>query len=647
MKLTRLRLSNFQCFGEAPTEVTFEPTTFLIGPNGSGKTAILQALARLFGFDQNLRRVLRSDFHVPTDIQGTGKEEPADRLWIEADFEFEELLDGTKKHSTIPSNFSHMRLEVADAVPIMRIRLEASRDVDDLIEEKLHYVLERDSSGKPTKQAEVHPHDRNAIRVHYLPARRDPGDHISYSAGALLGRVLRAASWSNEAGNITTFTQEISITLGKNAAVIEVGTRLSTVWSSLHKGTYYSNPRISFERSDIDGLLRHLTVAFAPAHGAAAVDFTRLGDGQKSLLYITVVLGVQELGRQVLAGKLKDWDVQKLRPAYFTLIAVEEPENSLSPHYLGRVLKELTAFADNHDAQSVIATHAPPLLKRVPPERIRYLRLTEQRVASVRRISMPPDSNDAHKFVREAVLAYPELYFSRLVILGEGDSEEIVIPRLLQAKGFAEDVASVVVVPLGGRHVNHFWRLLQALEIPFVTLLDLDSGRFQGGWARIRYAIKQLRECSPSGNSPFSAGDLDSLPKADDSSFVAGSQSGATLLARLEAAGVFFSSPLDLDFAMLSSFGDAYQVNDDELEIPDDKLLTSVLGSKRSGAADYNEDQKKLFKAYQSRFKRGSKPVAHLEALSRLEDSALATDAPQSLLRLLDRVESELKKIPE
>ena len=42
---------------------------------------------------------------------------------------------------------------------------------------------------------------------------------------------------------------------------------------------------------------------------------------------------------------------------------------------------------------------------------------------------------------------------------------------------------SVCVVPLGGRHVNHFWRLLERLEIPYVTLLDLDSGRFQGGWA--------------------------------------------------------------------------------------------------------------------------------------------------------------------
>ena len=51
--------------------------------------------------------------------------------------------------------------------------------------------------------------------------------------------------------------------------------------------------------------------------------------------------------------------MDKFRPAIFTLIAMEEPENSLSPHYLGRVIKALTAFSDIDDGQSVIATHSP------------------------------------------------------------------------------------------------------------------------------------------------------------------------------------------------------------------------------------------------------------------------------------------------
>ena len=65
MKLATLRLSNFQSFGEQTTELGLEEITYLIGPNGSGKTAALQALCRLFAFDPSLRRILRSAFLVP------------------------------------------------------------------------------------------------------------------------------------------------------------------------------------------------------------------------------------------------------------------------------------------------------------------------------------------------------------------------------------------------------------------------------------------------------------------------------------------------------------------------------------------------------------------------------------------------------
>ncbi|MEI8650430.1 ATP-dependent endonuclease [Paraglaciecola sp. Hal342] len=104
---------------------------------------------------------------------------------------------------------------------------------------------------------------------------------------------------------------------------------------------------------------------------------------------------------------------------------------------------------------------------------------------------MPDKADEAHKFVREAIQAFPEIYFSRLVVLGEGDSEEIVLPRLLSAKGAPIDESAVTIAPLGGRHVNHFWRLLAGLEIPYITLLDLDVARYQGGWGRIKYVNDQ------------------------------------------------------------------------------------------------------------------------------------------------------------
>jgi putative ATP-dependent endonuclease of the OLD family len=87
---------------------------------------------------------------------------------------------------------------------------------------------------------------------------------------------------------------------------------------------------------------------------------------------------------------------------------------------------------------------------------------------------MPENGEAASKFLRQAVRAYPELYFARFVVLGEGASEEVVLPKLAESIGLQIDRSFVAIVPLGGRHTNHLWRLLKDLCIPFATLLDLD-----------------------------------------------------------------------------------------------------------------------------------------------------------------------------
>lgn len=645
MKLASLRISNFQSFGQEPTVIGFEAMTFLLGPNGSGKTAVLQALARLFGFDPSLRRVRKTDFHVTPGDLASGDVGPL-TLWIEAQFEFDELKKPKGKHATIPGHFAHMQLASAAGVPRVRFRLTAQMDEEGDIEETLHYVVEVDADDEPVKMVAVQKHDRNAIQVHYLPARRDPIDHISYAANSLLGRALRAADWQAERETIAGLTENISAALAGNAAVGGIGKQLSTHWAALHKGTYYASTSVSFERNEIDNLLRHLTVGFTPGPGEKIVDFSRLSDGQQSLLYVSLVLSIQAIGREVLAKKLDAFDVDKLRPAVFTLVAMEEPENSLSPHYLGRVIKALTHFSSNHDAQALVATHAPSLLRRVPPENIRYLRLDADRETTVKSIVMPDVADEAHKFVREAVQAFPELYFSRLVILGEGDSEEIVLPKLLQANGLAEDDTSIVVAPLGGRHVNHFWRLLNGLGIPHVTLLDLDLARYQGGWGRVRYSAKQLLALGfPIKNLTLES--IEALPAWNGADHILTSDLGKAWLTWMETQSVFFSAPLDLDFAMLRKFSAAYGLKAGELAAPEPSTLTSVLGKKRHGVEQYSEEHQKHFAVYHTRFKLGSKPAQHLSAMAVLDDAALVKDVPPRIGRLIAAVAQKLKELPE
>lgn len=645
MQLERLIISGFQSFGFEPTTLEFSSRTFLLGANGSGKTAVLHALARLFGYSPEIRRVREADFHRP--ISPVDEAVDSATLTLEAHFSYEELEDDEGVYPSVAPGFRHMSLIDPDGVPELRVRLTATIDDEGEIEEQISYITGLDEKGEATAFAQMSRSDRSLFQVHYLPARRDPADHVRHTATSLIGRILRSASWSSELDDIKRLSDELSGVLADHAAVKSLDSQLAEQWGAVHSGGFFTDPEVAFNVADLDGLLRHLTIDFKPAHAGDSANFDQLSDGQQSLLYISLVLAAQSLGRKALAGKLPDFDLLKLRPPVFVMLAVEEPENSLSPHHLGRVLAQLTSFAEQDDAQVVLATHSPALLRRVPPTQVRHLRLDESRCTCVAEIVLPEGDAEAAKFVREAVKAYPELYFARLVVLGEGDSEEVVLPRLFAAHAVLPDHVSISVVPLGGRHVNHFWRLLEGLGIPYVTLLDLDVGRYGGGWGRIRYALTQYEQLR--GNLDEAAQEmLDELPRWNDRRRPDEEELGKRAIAWLESAGVFFSTPLDLDYQMMQAYPTAYELEDDEVGTPDDGTISAVLGKKHGPVDDlYDNDEQSLFDAYRKRFKSRSKPAEHLGGLGRLRNKTLISKLPPVYGRFVRAIRDRLKALPE
>ncbi|MEV0182892.1 AAA family ATPase [Streptomyces sp. NPDC050625] len=643
MKITKLRLSNFQSFGSESTEIDLDDLTYVLGPNGSGKTTVLEALSRLFSPLEAQRKIRLEDFHVPADQLAGDLQAWEPTLWLEVDFEFPEAgADGD--HASVPPNFLHMAIDTAGAAPRIRVRLTASLASDGVIDEKIEYVLAADDTGEPTHRADMSRYDRGHIEVHYLPARRDPADHVSYTTASLIGRVLRAADWTTERETLSDLTAQITASLVANTTVASLGVRLTNEWHGLHHGAYFKDPSIAFGRGELEGVLRLLTVTFSPTHDGAPLPYERLSDGQKSLLYISLVLAWQSLARRVLNGEEPSIDADRLRPPVHTVIALEEPENSLAPQYLGRIIRQLRN-ASRGDVQSLIATHAPTLLRRVDPRTICFLRLNSARETTIHRIVLPEGEEEAAKYVREAVKAYPELYFSRLVVLGEGDSEQVVLPRVLAAFGLTEDDASVSVVPLGGRHVNHFWRLLNELQIPHVTLLDLDAGRHQGGWGRVRNALKQINAVR---SETYTEEQIDKLPKWNDDcdfpTLVDARFKRRSPVEALEQQGVFFSHPVDLDLMLMAAYPDAYGVSPTE---PDEATIVAVLGKSHVNEHRLPADVRALFTDYHSIFDLGSKPAAHLAALANLNDQQLQEKLPDVLARLVERVRTKLAELPE
>jgi putative ATP-dependent endonuclease of the OLD family len=310
-----------------------------------------------------------------------------------------------------------------------------------------------------------------------------------------------------------------------------------------------------------------------------------------------------------------------------------------------------------------LTSHSSAVLARIHPSEVRHFRLnSELRCASINEIKLPDSHEEAAKYVQEAVSVYPELYFARFVVLGEGDSEQVVLPRLASAMGLEVDRSFVAIVPLGGRHVNHFWRLLYDLEIPHATLLDLDTGRQGAGWGRIKYVCKQLLAVGiepeellkfrdASGKEiEISEEELEKLHTLSDQD-----EDISSWIHHLESFSVFFSHPLDLDMMMLSQFPASYKSiistrsgpNIPSIDSPKyENYLTAagkaVLGDDDNLSAYSNEIQQ-LFPWYRYLFLNKSKPSTHLQALCQIDSTDLASRAPSVLIRLLNSIKQKLQ----
>lgn len=186
-----------------------------------------------------------------------------------------------------------------------------------------------------------------------------------------------------------------------------------------------------------------------------------------------------------------------------------------------------------------------------------------------------------------------------------------------------------------------------------MTLVDFDLGRHEGGWGRMRVIHRHLRAFAALPGT--SASPRPTKPEAETEAFPKWSAQDQDIPLRykerkfLETADVFFSYPIDLDHSMMMSFPNAYDVEDLKLSVLDHPAVVAVLG--KSGKVELinaqNPELAEFFDAYHQRFKLGSKPASHINALSELDDAALREDMPSVYKRVIKRVAALLGAIPE
>ncbi|MCH9407190.1 ATP-dependent nuclease [Pantoea agglomerans] len=655
MKITQMEIKGFKSFDIVGQTINIDSFTSLIGGNGTGKTAVLLALTRMFGVKSSDRIITIDDFYVPP---GDEIEDQSEReLSICLKFEFADLKDG--EDDSVADFFKHLISSEAGEVPFCMAKLKAKWTKTNLAEGDIESDLVWEIGDY---EKNITAYERSKIHVHYVPAYRDPAQQLKQTAGTIMHRLINAVEWSEKMG---ATVDEVAVTIGnqfqEEVGVQTITSSLGRNWKSLFTGGYFEELQIKPVVNGIEDVLKHIDTVFLPSPDTQPLPTERLSDGMKSLFYLSLVKSAFDIEDEMINSEEKELSIsiEALDPPNLTIILIEEPENHLSPQYLGRIVKLCEEISENDRAQIVLTTHAPALLNRVEPENIRYFRLQDNKNTVVKEILLPiedegdGESVDTFTYVKEAVKAYPEIYFAKVVILGEGDSEEIVIPKIAQVNGIELDTSLITFAPLGGRYVNHFWKLLNELSIPHVTLLDYDFRRGGGGWGRIKYAVKQLIsigadkiELLSTTSGTLSDEELDEMHTWDEDP---DSESG--WIKCLKDYNVYFSYPYDLDWIMLNKFFKDYKTfvpenggprlpkNDDpEYNKKVEAAIASVLKKEEKEIDIKKFDDFEKYFWYRYLFLGRGKPLSHNYVLSKMEDDRLRDNSPKVLNELIEKV---------
>lgn len=491
MKISKLKIKGYKSFGPDEVVIPLENNlaTF-IGLNSAGKTSALEALKKLLGASLSDREIFRQDFHIGKDENPDDVIERTLSIEVRIDFSEEEL-------EAVPHFFSNMVVDDLLGDLYIRIRLEATWKKSDLtpqgeIEVTTYFI--KTSEEEPEQENSKQPfpnHYRSLIQILYVPAIRRPAEQLRYASGSILYRVLRKIKWSDD------FKEDFDEKIGEINEAFRRLPEFNTVqisitefWQKFHKDERYKDTELGFGGSDFDAILKKLEISFSPTGTHKSFGIDDLGEGYRSLFYLTLVCSLLDV-EEKLAKEEDEETIGVTRPL-LTILAIEEPENHIAPQLLGRVIKILKTIAEKENSQVLLSSHTPAIIKRLDPESILHFRITEDYETEVNPILLPDKEEEAYKYIKEAVLNYPEIYFARLVVIGEGDSEEVIFNRLMSVMKVDFDDNIITFAPLGHRFVNHIWKLLNALHIPYITLLDLDIERDGGGWGRVKYALKQL-----------------------------------------------------------------------------------------------------------------------------------------------------------
>lgn len=452
MYLSKVIIKNFR--GIKELEVNFnKDINIIIGENGSGKTALIDAIRLLYSLGEQQRTIWISKEDFYCDIV-TG--EICETISFE--YEFKGLSDKQK-------GALYEYLVLNDTEDFARLKLTYS--------EKNKKVRFEYSAGEVEGQKP----DTNTFELfqhYYLSALRDSTRDLLMPKQNILGQLIqRVAERENKHTELEDLIKGANSELLKSAQVTKARDGINSHLVTIFGNIIENKIGVNIEPAKIDRIVSIIKPFLPHDKNTLEGDGFSLGQnslGFNNLIYIATILGDIE-------DQLKNDNL-----SHYALL-IEEPEAHLHPQLQMGLFKFLSANSKSPNSQLFITTHSPTLTSKVPLNNLIVLNDVACPLGEIfNRDNIEGEDIEKRKKQLERYLdvTRSQLFYSKGILLVEGVSEELLVPIMSIYHGKDIVDSKFEIVNVQGTSFYPFLYLFNSeskgcrLELPVGVMTDDD-----------------------------------------------------------------------------------------------------------------------------------------------------------------------------
>jgi putative ATP-dependent endonuclease of OLD family len=451
--LKQVRVHGFR--GLDNIEVDFEPTSVLVGTNNAGKTTLLKSLQLALS---NSFQITDDDFFFSDTL--IRNKIVIDVLFISLDSDGNQIPEFEDKWSTV---ITENRITVdSSGNQILAFRTIIEENLIRKTFTKKQFIIDEWPDFKNDEDEFWYEQNYETslsfyfdeIPFFYLDANRDILEDLK-SKTSFLGKILSSINYdAKDKKIIEDLVKELNKETIDRSDVL---TSLHTILEELD--TAMDNPNNTVDITPFTKKLRDLNKGVKINYSQFSMEYHGMGTRSWSSLLILKAFILQNMN---LANANQ--------VAYYPIIAIEEPESHLHPN----AQKKLYSQINNIVGQKIVATHSSYIAGSAKLKEIRSIckSIIDTTIGKFDETGF--STEDIRKIYRQVTNTRGELFFSKLVILFEGETEEQALPITIERyfeKSSIELGIDFIGVGGSGNYLP-FIRFFEAFNIPYLIFSD-------------------------------------------------------------------------------------------------------------------------------------------------------------------------------